>query len=67
MDILFTNHLGCKISLTGRGALNKKDKEPLKSTLLFKIISGELLIILFLMCQLYLYKQCLFCQFKVLF
>jgi len=43
MDLLFTNHLGCKISLTGRGAFNKKDKEPLKTTLLFKIISGELL------------------------
>lgn len=52
MDLIFTNHLGCKISLTGRGALNKKDKEPLKTTLLFKIISGELLIILLLICKL---------------
>ncbi|XP_050059401.1 uncharacterized protein LOC126550899 isoform X2 [Aphis gossypii] len=43
MNLLFTNHFGCKMSLTGRGALNKKDKEPLKTTLLFKIISGVIL------------------------
>jgi len=60
MDVLFTNHLGCKMSLTGRGALNKKDKEPLKTTLLFKIISGELLIILLLMCKLFTNNMFLF-------
>jgi len=38
MDLLFTNHLGCKISLTGWGTLNKIDKEPLKNTLLFKAV-----------------------------
>lgn len=66
MDVLFTNHLGCKMSLTGRGALNKKDKEPLKTTLLFKIICGELLMILFLMCKLFT-KNVSFFLFKELF
>lgn len=36
MDVCFTNHLRCKISLT-RGTLNIK-KESLKYSMLFKII-----------------------------
>lgn len=69
MDVLFTNRLGCKMSLTGRGALNKKDKEPLKTTLLFKIISGELFIIfVHIICQLYSINVSVFnlrCYFKI--
>jgi len=41
MDLIFTNNLGRQVSLTGKGPMNKKEKEPLKSLFLFKIIISE--------------------------
>lgn len=40
MDTIFTNNLGRQISLTGKGPINKKEKEPLKSSMIFKVITG---------------------------
>lgn len=40
MDVLFTNNLGQQISLTGKGSMNKKEKLPIKSLMLFKIITS---------------------------
>lgn len=48
MDVLFPNNLGKQISLTGKGLMNKKEKEPLKSSMLFKLITGYILYYLFL-------------------
>ncbi|CAI6374061.1 unnamed protein product [Macrosiphum euphorbiae] len=43
MDTIFTNNLGRQISLTGKGPMNKKEKEPLKSSMIFKVITGVIL------------------------
>ncbi|CAI6374376.1 unnamed protein product [Macrosiphum euphorbiae] len=43
MDLVFTNNLGRQVSLTGKGPMNKKEKEPLKSLFLFKIIINAIL------------------------
>jgi len=39
MDTIFTNNLGGQISFTGKGPMNKKQKEPLKSSMIFKVIT----------------------------
>lgn len=41
MDLVFANNLGRQVSLTGKGPINKKEKEPLKTLFLFKIIISE--------------------------
>lgn len=41
MDLVFTNNLGRQVSLTDKSPMNKKEKEPLKSLFLFKIIISE--------------------------
>ncbi|XP_029348174.1 uncharacterized protein LOC100574168, partial [Acyrthosiphon pisum] len=43
MDLIFTNNLGRQVSLTGKGPMNKKEKEPLKTSFLFKIIINAIL------------------------
>ncbi|CAI6375822.1 unnamed protein product [Macrosiphum euphorbiae] len=43
MDLVFTNNLGRQVSLAGKGPMNKKEKEPLKSLFLFKIIINAIL------------------------
>jgi len=42
MDSVFSNNVEKKMSLTGLGANNKLDKEPMKSLFLHKIITGKL-------------------------
>ncbi|KAL5238890.1 hypothetical protein ACI65C_006300 [Semiaphis heraclei] len=43
MDLVFANNLGRQVSLTGKGPINKKEKEPLKTLFLFKIIINAIL------------------------
>uniref|UniRef100_A0A2S2PCL4 DUF4806 domain-containing protein n=1 Tax=Schizaphis graminum TaxID=13262 RepID=A0A2S2PCL4_SCHGA len=43
MDLIFTNNLGRQVSLTGKGPMNKKEKEPIKTSFLFKIIINAIL------------------------